>query len=38
MKDNNILSCWKGECSAEKKNEMNRHVLEILDKCGIERQ
>lgn len=35
MKDNIFCLAGKVNVPAEKKNEMNRHVLEILDKCGI---
>lgn len=35
MKDNVFRLAGKVNVPAEKKNEMNRHVLEILDKCGI---
>lgn len=35
MKDNIFCLAGKVNVPAEKRNEMNRHVLEILDKCGI---
>ena len=35
MKDNIFCLAGKVNVPEEKKNEMNRHVLEILDKCGI---
>lgn len=35
MKDNIFCLAGKVNVPAEKKNKMNRHVLEILDKCGI---
>lgn len=35
MKDNIFCLAGKVDIPAEKRNEMNRHVLEIMDKCGI---
>ena len=35
MNDNRYCLAGKVNIPAEKRNEMNRHVLEILDKCGI---
>ena len=35
MKDNMFCLAGKVNIPAEKRNEMNRYVLEIMDKCGI---
>lgn len=35
MNDNMYCLAGKVNILAEKRNEMNRHVLEILDKCDI---
>lgn len=35
MKDNVFRLAGKVNIPVEKRNEMNRHVLEIMDKCGI---
>ena len=35
MKDNMFCLAGKVNIPAEKRNEMNGYVLEIMDKCGI---
>lgn len=35
MKDNMFCLAGKVSIPVEKRNEMNKYVLEIMDKCGI---